>query len=243
MSVHALKIFRFRSLSFCCQLVSLSFDCLLWQMHTLWLKFVPCSPRSHRHVSCARWVTSSTSPFTSLPISSSISSSCSSCCFSLSTSLMSWITTTRTSAEELGPLAKTNSSTSYRCHLLLSLSDIPWLSEIMNLAAGSVQTMSVAVVQLIFLWRLWLMFALQCLVQEASRFHTINIFTCCGAVALKLVNPTVPNSSRHGRGTCGIATTSQPSLAIDDLAWVSLAVLSISTRTTYIRLEVSLLIE
>ena len=30
MSLHALKILRFRSLSFCCQLVSLSFDCLPW---------------------------------------------------------------------------------------------------------------------------------------------------------------------------------------------------------------------
>ena len=28
MGLHALKILRFRSFSFCCQLVSLSFDCL-----------------------------------------------------------------------------------------------------------------------------------------------------------------------------------------------------------------------
>ena len=41
----------------------------------------PCSSHRHRHVSCARWVTlSSTSPFTSLPISSSLSSSCTSYC-------------------------------------------------------------------------------------------------------------------------------------------------------------------
>ena len=64
------------------------------------------SSHSHPHVSCARWVTSSTSPFTSSPISSSLLSSCSSCCLTPSTSLMSWITSPRTSAEELGPLAK-----------------------------------------------------------------------------------------------------------------------------------------
>ena len=33
MSLHAFKILRLRSLSFYCQLVSLSFDCLLWCMH------------------------------------------------------------------------------------------------------------------------------------------------------------------------------------------------------------------
>ena len=57
----------------------------------------------HRHpyYSCARWVTSSTSP-----ISSSLLSSCSSCCLTPSTSSMSWKTTPRTSAEELGSLAK-----------------------------------------------------------------------------------------------------------------------------------------
>ena len=44
------------------------------------------STHSHHHVSCARWVTSSTSPFISSLISSSLSSSCSSCCFTLSTS-------------------------------------------------------------------------------------------------------------------------------------------------------------
>ena len=60
-----------------------------------------------------RTVTSSTSPFTSSPIPSSLLSSCSSCCLTPSISLMSWITSPRTSAEELGPLAKKNSSTGY----------------------------------------------------------------------------------------------------------------------------------
>ena len=45
------------------------------------------STHRHTHVSCARWVISSTSPFTSSPISSSLLSSCSSCCLTLSTSL------------------------------------------------------------------------------------------------------------------------------------------------------------
>ena len=58
-------------------------------------------------------MTSSTSPFISSPISSSLLSSCSSCCLTPSTSLISWITSPRTSAEELGPLAKKNSSTGY----------------------------------------------------------------------------------------------------------------------------------
>ena len=57
-------------------------------------------------------MTSSTSPFTSSPISSSLLSACSSCCLLPSTSLMSWISP-RTSAEELGPLVKNNSSTGY----------------------------------------------------------------------------------------------------------------------------------
>ena len=210
--VQVLKILRFRSLSFCCQLVSLFFDCLLWQMHGSSLCFVHTIVIAmfHAHV---EWPLRLLHSFHVLSLHLSRLPALPDA-FSLSTSLMSWLTTTRTSAEELGALAKTNSSTWYRCHLLLSLSDIPWLSEILNFEAGSVQAVSVAVVQLIFLWRLWLMFVLQCLVQEASRFHTINIFTCCGAVALKLVNPTVLNSSHHGRGTCGIATTSQPSLAI-----------------------------
>ena len=53
------------------------------------------------------------SPFTSSPISSSLPSSCSSCCLTPSTSLMSWITSPRTSAEELSPLAEKNSFTGY----------------------------------------------------------------------------------------------------------------------------------
>ena len=51
--------------------------------------------------------------FTSSPFSSSLLSSCSSCCLTPSTSLMSWITSPRTSAEELGTLADKNSSTGY----------------------------------------------------------------------------------------------------------------------------------
>ena len=69
------------------------------------------SSHGHPHVSCARWVISSTSPFISSPFSSSLLSSCSSCCFTPSTSLMSWITSPRTSIEELGPLSEKNSST------------------------------------------------------------------------------------------------------------------------------------
>ena len=61
---------------------------------------------SHAHV---EWL-SSTSPFTSLPVSSSPLSSYTSYCLSPSTSLMSWTTITRTSAEERGPLDKKNSS-------------------------------------------------------------------------------------------------------------------------------------
>ena len=61
-------------------------------------------------------MTLSTSPFASSPISSSLLSSCISCCLTPSTSLISWITTTRTSAEELGPLDKKNSSTGYAHH-------------------------------------------------------------------------------------------------------------------------------
>ena len=66
-------------------------------MHTLWIKFVPCSPivvvMFHAHI---EWP-SSTSPLTSS------SFSCPSCCLTPSTSLTSWITSPRTSAEELGP--------------------------------------------------------------------------------------------------------------------------------------------
>ena len=78
----------------------------------LWLSSL-IDAHTHRHVSCARWVTSPTSPVTSSPISSSLLSSCSSCCLKPSTSLMSWITSPRTSAEELRPLAEKNSSTGY----------------------------------------------------------------------------------------------------------------------------------
>ena len=90
------------------------------------------SSQSHLHVSCARWVTFLTSPFTSSPISSSLPSSCSSCCFTPSTSLMSWITSPRTSAEELGPLAEQNSFTGYdwglcRVHPgVLKRATVPW---------------------------------------------------------------------------------------------------------------------
>ena len=102
------------SLFFCCQFVSLSFDCLPCKMHghcgsSLSLR----SPHRHPHVSCARGVISSTSPFTSSPFSSSLSSSCSSCCLTPSTSLTSWITSPRTSTEEVGTLAEKNSSTGY----------------------------------------------------------------------------------------------------------------------------------
>ena len=72
------------------------------------------SAHGHPHVSCARWVISSTSPFTLSPSSSSLLSSCSSCCFTPFTSLMSWITSPRTSAEERGTFAEKNSSTGYQ---------------------------------------------------------------------------------------------------------------------------------
>ena len=55
---------------------------------------------------CVLFVLSPTCPFTSLPNSSSPLSSYISYSFSPSTSLMSWTTTTRTSAEELGPRTK-----------------------------------------------------------------------------------------------------------------------------------------
>ena len=64
---------------------------------------------SHLHVSCVRWalrLISSTSPFTSSPSSSSLWSPCCSYCPTPSTSLMSWINTLRTSAEDLGTLAE-----------------------------------------------------------------------------------------------------------------------------------------
>ena len=53
----------------------------------------------------------STSPSISLSSSSFPLSSCTSYCLSPSSSLMSWSTTTRTPAEELGPPDKKNSST------------------------------------------------------------------------------------------------------------------------------------
>ena len=49
--------------------------------------------------------------FTSSLSSSSLLSPCCSCCPTSSTSLMSWINTLRTSAEDLGTLAENNSST------------------------------------------------------------------------------------------------------------------------------------
>ena len=56
---------------------------------------------------------SSTSPFTSSPFSSSLLSPCCSCCPTSSTSLMSWINTLRTSAEDFCTLAENDSSTGY----------------------------------------------------------------------------------------------------------------------------------
>ena len=90
---------RFRSLYFCCQVVSSSswlFSLIV--VHTLWLKFVLSSSHRHRHVSCARWLLHLLH-FFSLHL---LVSACIYCCFSLSISLMSWITITRTSGEELG---------------------------------------------------------------------------------------------------------------------------------------------
>ena len=55
---------------------------------------------------------SSTSLFTSSPSSTSLLSSCSSCCLTPSASQMSWMTSPRTSAEELGKWEK-NSSRGY----------------------------------------------------------------------------------------------------------------------------------
>ena len=56
---------------------------------------------------------SPTSPSISLSFSSFPLASCTSYCLSPSSSLMSWTTTTRTAAEELGPPDKNNSSTGY----------------------------------------------------------------------------------------------------------------------------------
>ena len=74
------------------------------------------SSHSHLHVSCALWallLISLTTPFTSSPSSSSLLSPCCSCCPTSSTSLMSWINSLRTSAEDLGTLAENDSSTGY----------------------------------------------------------------------------------------------------------------------------------
>ena len=104
--------------SFCCQLVSLSFDCLPCSIHAHCLAqaHLSLSLRSshrHLHVSCARRMISSTSPFTSSIFSSSLVSSCCTCCLTPSTSLKSWITSPRTSIEDLGPLAEKKSSTGF----------------------------------------------------------------------------------------------------------------------------------
>ena len=64
---------------------------------------------SHAHVV---WL-SPTSPSTSLSFSSFLFSSCTSHCLSPSSTLMSWITATRTAAEELGHPDNKNSSTGY----------------------------------------------------------------------------------------------------------------------------------
>ena len=76
------------------------------------LRLIPS--HGHHHVACMNWacsLTSSTSSSTSFSSSSSSLSSCTSCCLSLSSSLMSWTTTTRTAAEELGPRDNEKSST------------------------------------------------------------------------------------------------------------------------------------
>ena len=74
------------------------------------------SSHSHLHVSRARWallLISSTSPFTSSPSSSSLWSPCCSYCPTPSTSLMSWINTMRTSAEDLRTLAENEPPTQF----------------------------------------------------------------------------------------------------------------------------------
>ena len=102
------RSFRFHSLSF---MLSVSVV-VLWlsslidarTLRLKWLKFESCSPHRHTHASCVCWaslLTSSTSPFTSSPISSSLLSSCSSCCLTPCTCLMSWITSPRTSQVSL----------------------------------------------------------------------------------------------------------------------------------------------
>ena len=73
---------------------------------------------SHGHVHdscalCALLLISSISPFTSSPSSSSLWSPCCSYCPTPSTSLMSWINTLRTSADDLGTLAENEPPTAY----------------------------------------------------------------------------------------------------------------------------------
>ena len=113
MSLHPLKILRFRSLSF---LLSVSVVAFFVRCTHTGSSLSLRSLHRHLHVSCARWalsLISSTSPFTSSPSSSSLLSSCRSCCLTSSTSLMSWINSPRISADELGTLAEKNSCTGY----------------------------------------------------------------------------------------------------------------------------------
>ena len=67
-------------------------------------------------ICCSDCCLSSTSPFTSSPSSSSLWSSCCSCCPTPSPSLMSWINTLRTSAEDLGTLAQNEPPTGYEAN-------------------------------------------------------------------------------------------------------------------------------
>ena len=72
------------------------------------------SSHGHLHVSCVRWallLISSISPFISSPSLSSLWSPCCSYCPTTSTSLLLWINTLRTSAEDLGTLAENESPT------------------------------------------------------------------------------------------------------------------------------------
>ena len=107
MSLHALKILRFRSLSF---LLSVSVV-VLWLSSLIDARTLSGSSRLKFESS---FIPSSSSCFMrtvsdlfdlSIYLTSYlfISSSCSSCCLTPSTSLMSWITSPPTTAEELGP--------------------------------------------------------------------------------------------------------------------------------------------
>ena len=72
------------------------------------------SSHGHLHCSCVLWallLVSSTSPFTSSPSLSSLWSPCCSYSPTPSTSMMSWINTLRTSAEDLGTLAENDPPT------------------------------------------------------------------------------------------------------------------------------------